>query len=160
MASDSAADRPPSVRGEGAAFDLERFVQAQDPVLAQVLDELRAGHKRSHWIWFVFPQLAGLGRSAIARHYGLADLAQARAYGTHPVLGPRLRICCEAILAHPQRSAHAILGSPDDLKLCSCATLFERALPEEPVFGQVLTRFYGGTRDAATLALLEGRAAS
>lgn len=137
-----------------APDDLERFVQAQDRVHAQVMAELAAGHKRSHWMWFVFPQLAGLGRSDTARFYGLADIREARAFGAHPVLGARLKACSEAVLAHRHRSAHGIFGSPDDLKLCSCMTLFEVALPREPVFAAVLAHFYAGTRDAATLSLL------
>jgi uncharacterized protein (DUF1810 family) len=147
---------PPGRRSSasGPSDDLDRFVQAQDRVHAQVMAELAAGRKRSHWMWFVFPQLAGLGRSDTARFYGLADLRTARAYGAHPVLGPRLKACSEAVLAHRHLDAHRIFGSPDDLKLCSCMTLFEVALPREPVFGTVLAHFYAGVRDAATLALL------
>ena len=106
-------------------------------------------------MWFIFPQLKALGRSATAQHYGLADADEARAYGRHPELGARLRHCAQLLLAVPgDMSAHAILGTPDDLKLRSCMTLFARVLPEEPVFTAVLERFYGGQPDPATLELL------
>ena len=134
-------------------FDLDRFVRAQDPVFGRVIDELRAGAKRSHWMWFVFPQHRALGRSATAQRYGLAGRAEAEAYWQHPVLGPRLRRCCELLLAVPERSAHQILGSPDDLKLHSSMTLFDAAVQDEPLFSRVLLRFYGGEPDANTLAL-------
>ena len=135
-------------------FDLQRFVAAQAPVLDAVRAELAAGRKRSHWMWFVFPQLRGLGSSTMAQHYGMASLDEARAYLAHPVLGPRLRECCALLLAVPGRSAHEILGSPDDLKFRSCLTLFAAAAPQEPVFAQALRRFYGGEPDPRTLALL------
>lgn len=134
-------------------FDLQRFVDAQDPVLGTVLAELRAARKRSHWMWFVFPQLAALGHSAMARHYGLASLQEAGAYWQHPVLGPRLRTCCDALLQVQGRSAHDVFGSPDDLKLRSCMTLFALAAPTEPMFDRVLQQFCGGERDARTVAL-------
>jgi uncharacterized protein (DUF1810 family) len=134
--------------------DLQRFVDAQAPVFDAVCAELAAGAKRSHWMWFVFPQLRALGRSATARHFGIADLDEARAYWAHPVLGPRLNSCATLLLQVQGRSAHAILGSPDDLKLRSCMTLFERAAPAEPVFARVLERYYEGERDPLTLALL------
>ena len=132
---------------------LERFVAAQAPVIETVRDELRAGRKRSHWMWFVFPQLKGLGSSSMAQRYGIASLAEARAYLAHPVLGPRLRECCALMLAVPERSAHEILGPTDDLKFRSCLTLFSRAAPDEPVFRQALQRFYGCKPDPRTLAL-------
>jgi uncharacterized protein (DUF1810 family) len=117
--------------------------------------ELTAGAKTSHWIWFIFPQLKGLGRSSTALHYGLASLAEAQAYWHHPVLGPRLKDGCMLLLtAQEGRSALQIFGSIDALKLRSCLTLFERAAPNEPLFGQLIHKFYGGERDAATLALL------
>lgn len=141
-----------------APFDLSRFLDAQARVYPDVLDELKAGRKRSHWIWFVFPQLAALGRSTTARFYGLEGTAHARAYGEHPVLGERLRECSAFVLAVKGRTANQILGSPDDLKLCSCMTLFELALPEEPVFRAVLRHFYGGARDGLTLAQLQDAA--
>lgn len=121
--------------------------------MATVLAELRAGRKRTHWMWFVFPQLRGLGSSAMAQHYGIASLDEARAYLAHPVLGPRLRECCALMLQVHGKSALEILGSPDDLKLRSCATLFSRAAPQEAVFRDVLERFYGGEPDPRTVAL-------
>jgi uncharacterized protein (DUF1810 family) len=133
---------------------LQRFAEAQAPVWAAVLRELGAGRKTSHWMWFVFPQLASLGRSATAKLYGLDGRAEALAYWQHPLLGPRLLECTRLVLATEGRSAHAIFGSPDDLKLCSSMTLFEAVAPEEPGFCAVLDRFYGGVADAATLALL------
>ena len=133
--------------------DLERFVTAQEPVIATVRDKLRAGRKRSHWMWFVFPQLRGLGTSSMAERFGIASLAEARAYLAHPVLGPRLRECCSLMLQAPGSSAHAILGSPDDLKFRSCVTLFSLAQPQESLFRACLDRFYGGEPDPRTLAL-------
>jgi uncharacterized protein (DUF1810 family) len=136
-------------------FELQRFVDAQARVYADVTAELAAGSKTSHWMWFVFPQLKGLGRSSTALHFGLGSLDEARAYWRHPVLGTRLRECCMLLQALPQgRSAAQVLGSIDGLKLKSCLTLFERAAPDEPLFAALLERFYGGARDATTLALL------
>jgi uncharacterized protein (DUF1810 family) len=134
--------------------DFAHFVQAQEPVWAQVCAELRAGHKTSHWMWFVFPQHVALGRSSMARRFGLASLAEAQAYAAHPVLGPRLLDVTRLVLAVQGRSAHAIFGSPDDLKLRSCMTLFQAAVPLQPEFGAVLARYYGGQPDMQTLALL------
>jgi uncharacterized protein (DUF1810 family) len=134
--------------------DLSRFVAAQTPVIADALAELRAGRKRSHWMWFVFPQLRALGRSPTALRYGLADLAEARAYLAHPLLGPRLVECTRAVLGVEGRTAHDILGSPDDLKFRSCMTLFAAADPAEPLFVQALTRFFEGQPDPLTLELL------
>lgn len=139
-----------------ASIDLQRFVDAQQGVIDAVRDELRAGRKRSHWMWFVFPQLQGLGSSAMAQHYGIASLEEARAYLAHAVLGPRLRECCALMLGVPHRSAHDILGSPDDLKFRSCLTLFALAAPQEAVFRDALQRFYGGEMDARTQALCGG----
>jgi uncharacterized protein (DUF1810 family) len=133
--------------------DLQRFPAAQEGVMDTVRDELRAGRKRTHWMWFVFPQLRGLGTSSMARHYGIASLEEARAYLAHPVLGARLRECCELMLQVPARSAHDILGSPDDLKLRSCLTLFALAAPAEDLFQRCLDRFYGGAPDPRTEAL-------
>ncbi|GAB3763101.1 DUF1810 domain-containing protein [Ramlibacter monticola] len=133
--------------------DLERFVAAQAPVIDAVRDELRAGRKRSHWMWFVFPQLKGLGASSMAQRYGIASLDEARAYLAHAVLGPRLRECCALMLAVPAKDAHEILGSPDDLKFRSCLTLFSLAAPQEAVFRQALQRFYEGEPDPRTVAL-------
>jgi uncharacterized protein (DUF1810 family) len=135
------------------AWNLERFVAAQAPVMGDVLAELRAGRKRTHWMWFVFPQLQGLGTSAMAQRYGIASLAEARAYLAHPVLGPRLRECCEAMLQVPGRSALQILGSPDDLKFRSSVTLFGLAAPHDDLFRRCLDRFYGGQPDPRTVAL-------
>ena len=135
-------------------FDLERFVRAQAPVYEAVRAELAAGRKRSHWMWFVFPQLRGLGRSSTAQHYGITSLEEARAYLAHPLLGKRLRECCGLMLAVQGRSANQILGSPDDLKFRSCVTLFALAAPEEAVFRQALDKYYGGEPDPQTLAAL------
>jgi len=134
--------------------DLERFVAAQDQVYGDVLDELRHGRKTSHWMWFVFPQIAGLGRSETSRHFAIRTLEEARAYLAHPVLGARLRECTAAVLASPARTADEILGSIDAVKLRSSMTLFQRAAPDEPVFGQVLDRYFGGVADPATERLL------
>lgn len=139
-----------------AMHDLEHFVAAQAGVIDDVRAELRAGLKTSHWMWFVFPQLAVLGRSSTARFYGLSGLDEAKTYWQHPLLGPRLSECVQLVLAHRGRSAHAIFGSPDDLKLCSCMTLFEAAVPEEPVFAAVLDAFFEGLRDPLTREALEG----
>lgn len=138
-------------------FDLERFLKAQQDDYDRALGELRAGRKRSHWMWYVFPQLRGLGTSHMSHHYGIGSLDEARAYLAHPVLGPRLRECCEAVLATKGTSAHDMFGSPDDLKLRSCATLFGRASPPGSVFERVLARFFGGGEDSATLELLTAR---
>ena len=135
-------------------FDLQRFVDAQARVYASVTAELGAGLKTSHWMWFVFPQLKGLGRSSTALHFGLGSLDEARAYWRHPVLGARLQECGELLLLVPQeRTALQVFGAIDALKLRSCLTLFERVAPEEPVFGRLLQRFYGGERDPATLSM-------
>ena len=133
---------------------LERFVEAQAPIYHSVLRELAAGLKTSHWMWFVFPQLKSLGRSSTARFYGLEDRTEADAYWKHPLLGPRLLECTRLVLAIRGRSANAIFSSPDDLKLCSCMTLFEAVAAEEQSFRAVLDRFYAGVADTATLDLL------
>ena len=135
-------------------FDLERFVQAQQAVYAAVCAELHAGTKRSHWMWFIFPQLKGLGSSPSAQHYGLASLTEARAYLDHPLLGARLRECTRRLLLLEGRSAAAIFGYPDELKLRSCLTLFERAAPQEELFSEALSKYYGGKPDPRTLELL------
>lgn len=133
-------------------MNLERFVEAQGPVIDEVMAELASGEKRSHWMWFVFPQLKALGRSSTARYYGLGSVDEARAYLAHPVLGERLRACTRAVLAHRGRSAHAIFGSPDDLKFRSCMTLFGLAAPDEPLYAQALAQFFKGEPDPLTLA--------
>lgn len=137
------------------AYKLQRFVDAQQSLYPQALAELRAGDKRSHWMWFVFPQIAGLGRSSMAQRYAIADLHEARAYLQHPLLGPRLEECAQALLQHCERTARQILGSPDDLKLRSSMTLFAAAAPESRVFQQVLDAFYGGEADQQTLTSLQ-----
>jgi uncharacterized protein (DUF1810 family) len=135
---------------------LERFVTAQESggTYARALSELRAGRKSSHWMWFVFPQVAGLGRSPMAREYAIASLEEARAYLAHPLLGSRLRECAEALLAVSDRSAREVLGDVDALKLRSSMTLFALAAPDDPLFDAVLARYYGGERDAATERLV------
>lgn len=135
-------------------LDPARFLEAQARAYAVALAELRAGRKASHWMWFVFPQLAGLGRSPTAAFFALEDLGAARAYAAHPVLGARLREATAAMLAHRGRSARAILGTPDDLKFRSSMTLFALALPGEPLFRAALAAFAGGRPDPLTLALL------
>jgi uncharacterized protein (DUF1810 family) len=134
--------------------DLSRFVDAQQGVYESVIAEIRAGRKRSHWMWYIFPQVVGLGSSATAQHYGIRDAEEARAYLAHPVLGQRLIECAEAICSVTGRSASEILGTPDDLKLRSCATLFAQVSPPGSVFDRVLRRYYDGQPDQATLALL------
>jgi uncharacterized protein (DUF1810 family) len=136
------------------SFDLSRFVTAQEPLMPRVLQELRAGQKRSHWMWFVFPQLAGLGRSPMAQRYAIGSLAEAQAYLAHPVLGPRLIACTEAANAVEGRSVHAIFGSPDDMKFRSSMTLFARADPGQTVFRTALERYFDGAEDPRTVALL------
>ena len=138
-------------------FDLQRFVSAQAPMMAAVEAELRAGQKRSHWMWFVFPQLRGLGQSPTARHYGLDGRAEAEAFLAHPVLGPRLHECTALVNAVRDRNVHAIFGSPDDLKFRSCTTLFD-AIEPGTVFDAALHHFFGGQRDPRTLELLSSEA--
>jgi len=128
-------------------FDAERFLSAQAPVIDTVRRELRAGRKQSHWMWFVFPQLAGLGHSEMARRYALASVEEARDYLAHPVLGPRLVECTELVNAVRGASIREVLGSPDDLKFRSCMTLFAQAAPEEPVFRAALRQWFDGTGD-------------
>ena len=136
--------------------DLQRFVQAQAPRMDDVRAELAAGRKRTHWMWFVFPQLRGLGRSQMAWHFGLQSRDEAVAYLAHPVLGARLRECVALVLALDGRGAHAIFGSPDDLKLRSCLTLFREIDGVDGVFGMALDKYFDGRPDAATLQLLAG----
>jgi uncharacterized protein (DUF1810 family) len=136
------------------SFDLERFVTAQEPVFDTVLNELRLGRKRTHWMWFVFPQLRGLGRSSTAEYYGISSLAEARAYLAHPVLGPRLDLCTRAVLDIEAPSLNAIFGSPDDMKFRSCVTLFALASGErDNPFQRALDRWCNGRPDERTLAL-------
>ena len=133
---------------------LEKYLSAQKRDYDDALYEIRGGRKRSHWIWYIFPQLDGLGYSPTAQYYGIRDLEQAKDYMAHPVLGPRLVEISEALLALPSSDPGAVMGYPDDLKLCSSMTLFELAAPDQPVFGKVLDKFYGGRRDPLTLRLL------
>ena len=135
-------------------YRLERFVEAQDGVHTRALTELRAGRKTSHWMWFVLPQVAGLGSSPMSQHYAIGSLGEARAYLEHPVLGPRLVECARAVASHPDRTAREIMGSPDDAKLRSSMTLFALAADSEPVFQQVLDTFFAGERDPRTVDLL------
>ena len=134
--------------------DLARFVDAQARDYDQALAEIRGGRKRSHWIWYVFPQIDGLGFSPMSRRYAIKSLDEARAYVAHPVLGPRLVEICEAALAVEGKSAYEVFGSPDDMKLKSCATLFAIVSPPDSVFGRVLGRYFKGERDARTLQLV------
>lgn len=140
-------------------FNLDRFVAAQEPIFDTVLAELKAARKRSHWMWFVFPQLRGLGRSPTAQFYGIVSLEEARAYLKHQALGPRLTLCTRTVLESGGRSLHEIFGSPDDLKFRSSMTLFEAAASDDDVFGRALDRLCGGGRDDATLRLIAGGAA-
>jgi uncharacterized protein (DUF1810 family) len=135
-------------------YDLQRFVAAQDAggTYDRVLDELRRGRKTSHWMWFVFPQVAGLGQSQMSRTYAIASLDEARAYLKHPVLGPRLRTCATLVADAPARDAAEIFGGIDTQKLLSSMTLFRRADPAEPAFLRVLDKYFGGRLDAATEA--------
>ena len=135
-------------------YDLHRFVQAQEDVYAQALAEIRSGRKRTHWIWYIFPQVVGLGSSPMARRYAISGLEEAEAYLHHPVLGERLLECTMAVLLVEGLSATEILGSPDDLKLRSCATLFARVSERGSVFGRVLAKYYHGEPDPKTLHLL------
>jgi len=137
-------------------FDLDRFVRAQDSgdTYAQVLTELRRGRKVSHWMWFVFPQLAGLGRSAMAQRYAISGAAEARAYLAHPVLGPRLLDCARALVGLDTADPVAVLGGIDAQKLQSSMTLFAVAVPDEPVFREVLDHYFGGAEDDATTSRL------
>ena len=134
---------------------LDRFVKAQQYDYDTALREIRSGRKRSHWMWYIFPQLQGLGFSSTAQYYGIRDLEEAKAYMAHPVLGPRLTEISEALLGLDTCDPSAVMGYPDDLKLRSCMTLFEQAAPEQPVFGRVLEKYYVGRRDSCTLELLK-----
>lgn len=135
-------------------MSLERFIAAQNPVYPTVLAELCAGRKQSHWMWFIFPQLAALGRSPTAKFYGLSGLDEARAYLAHPVLGPRLMACTGLVNALTGKSAHEIFGTPDELKFRSSITLFRRA-GGGAAFGEALAKYYGGAEDELTVRLLE-----
>lgn len=136
-------------------FDLQRFVTAQAPVYARVVAELSAGYKQSHWMWFIFPQIAGLGFSAMAQRFAIASRAEAEAYLAHGTLGPRLIDCTRLVLAVKNRTINEILGSPDDLKFRSSMTLFG-AVSDNPVFASAITVYYAGVGDEATLDILRG----
>ena len=135
-------------------FDLQRFIDAQSPIYPQVHAELTAGSKRSHWMWFIFPQIAGLGSSPTAQRFAIRSMDEAAAYLAHPILGQRLRECTGLILTHPNRSASDIFPFPDDLKFHSSLTLFAVAGPDTPLFRQALDTFFAGARDEATLSRL------
>lgn len=137
--------------------NLQRFVVAQDLVYSQVCAELVAGAKQSHWMWFVFPQLQGLGRSAMAVKFGIESTEEARAYWLHEILGSRLKECVTLVLAVKGKTAFQIFGTPDDLKFRSCMTLFAHAVPEEPVFKQALVKYFNGLGDPKTKELLNTR---
>lgn len=141
-------------------YDLSRFVDAQRTDYTRALQELTNGRKTTHWMWYIFPQVAGLGHSAMSRKYALAGLGEARAYMAHPILGPRLEACAEALLAVHGRTITEILGTPDDMKLRSCATLFAAVTPPGSVFEQLLAKYHDGRRDELTLQVLraEGEA--
>ena len=144
--------------GPGAdPHELGRFVAAQADDYDRALAEVRAGRKRSHWMWYIFPQVGGLGSSSMARRYAIGSLDEARAYLAHPVLGPRLVAIAEAALGVAGRSALDIFGSPDDMKLRSSATLFALVAPPDSAFERLLDRYFGGERDGRTVELVEGR---
>jgi uncharacterized protein (DUF1810 family) len=132
----------------------DRFLAAHEPLYAHVLEELRAGDKKTHWMWFIFPQLKALGRSSTALFYGLNDLADARMYFSHPVLGARLKECTALVLQHHDKSALEILHHPDNLKFRSCMTLFQLAAPQEPLFAEALKVFFKGDADDMTIQLV------
>jgi len=135
-------------------YNLRRFVEAQEPVYAHVLAELRAGSKRSHWMWFIFPQIAGLGHSETARHFAISSREEAAAYLEHPILGPRLRKCCLLATLVEGRSARQIFGTPDDLKFRSSLTLFAEVASDNAIFKTALQKFFSGEPDALTLERL------
>jgi uncharacterized protein (DUF1810 family) len=135
-------------------MDLDRFITAQQKTYPQALAEIRQGRKMSHWMWFIFPQLKGLGHSSNALYYGVTDFAEATAYLRHPMLGPRLIEISRALLPLPGKNATAVMGSPDDVKLCSSMTLFSQVPEADPVFGQVLEKYFQGKEDVRTIALL------
>ena len=156
MGADHAPSTPDARPASSDPFRLQRFVDAQDGVYQRALGELRAGRKRTHWIWFVFPQLAGLGSSAMSQEYGISSLEEAVAYLRHPLLGPRLVECVEAVLAVEGRSVEDIVG-PDAVKVRSSLTLFAEADPDSPVFRDALEQCFAGRADQRTLELLAAR---
>jgi uncharacterized protein (DUF1810 family) len=136
------------------SYDLTRFVRAQESDYERALAEITSGRKRTHWMWYIFPQIDGLGLSPTAKHYAIKSLAEAKAYLEHPILGPRLLACAEAVVGIEGRSAVEIFGTPDDMKLRSCATLFACVAPRDSVFDRLLTKYYRGERDGKTLQIL------
>ena len=136
-------------------MNLERFVSAQERDYETALSEIRDGHKKSHWMWYIFPQIAGLGRSSMTQYYAISDIEEAKAYMQHPVLGPRLVEISGALLQLPGNNATAVMGYPDDTKLRSCMTLFMLAAPDEPVFRKVIDKYYSGEADERTIALVK-----
>lgn len=138
-------------------WNLERFVLAQQVNYEDALREMRCGRKQTHWMWYIFPQLRGLGQSAMSMRYGLDCLEEARAYLAHPVLGPQLLKCCEAVLKADSNDPWEVFGSPDDLKFRSCLTLFALAAPSVPIFEQLLDKFYGDQKDLRTIQILNRR---
>jgi uncharacterized protein (DUF1810 family) len=137
-------------------LSLERYIKAQAPIYARALAELKRGEKQSHWMWYIFPQLAGLGRSSMSQTYAIQSLEEAREYLAHPVLGARMRECCQVLLALEGKTAHEIFRQPDDLKFRSSLTLFALAAPDESLFDDLLLKYFAGKEDPATLELLEG----
>lgn len=135
-------------------MSLDRYIKAQAPVYAQALAELKRGEKQSHWMWYIFPQIAGLGRSSMSQTYAIQSLDEAREYLAHPVLGARMRECCQVLLALEGKTAHEIFRSPDDLKFRSCLTLFAQAAPDESLFDDLLVKYFDSKEDPATLELL------
>lgn len=143
-------EKPP----EDDPHDLGRFLRAQEYSYQQALSEIRDGCKRSHWMWYIFPQFDGLGFSSKSKRYAIKSVAEAEAYLAHPILGPRLVECCEAALGIEGRSATEVFGQPDDMKLRSCATLFAAVSPPDSVFERLLNKFFQGVRDEKTLRLI------
>jgi len=139
-----------------APYDLNRFLDAQGRDYETALRELQSGRKQSHWIWYIFPQVAGLGRSMMSRRYAIRSAGEAKAYLDHPILGPRLRQCAAALLAHADKPIEDIMGYPDDLKARSSMTLFAAVSSAGSVFHRVLDHFYSGRQDEATVAFLKG----
>lgn len=137
-------------------FDLQRFVRAQEDSFSEALAELKNGRKRSHWMWFIFPQIDGLGHSSMTKRYSIKSLDEAGAYLQHPILGKRLKECAEAVLAIEGKTVSEIFGFPDDLKLKSSMTLFDAASGDDDLFSRILDKYFQGQKDLRTLALLAG----
>jgi uncharacterized protein (DUF1810 family) len=141
-----------------AGFNLQRFIDAQDRIYPSVLDELRSGAKRGHWMWFIFPQIQGLGSSAISQNYAIGSREEAQAYSEHPILGARLRECTQLVMAVEGSSAERVFPYPDNLKFRSCLTLFEQSATDPSTFQAALHKYFGGERDRLTLEILKGKA--